>query len=390
MRYELLMKNSLICKFIQEVYKHSNSIPLHEPIFTGLEREYVLDTLASTFVSSVGEYVTRFEQAICSHTGSPHAVAVTNGTSALHLALQCTGVQTNDLVITQSFTFVATCNAIAKLGARPIFCDISTDTLSLCPSSLSKFLSENAYVKNKQCFLKQTNQRIKAVLPVHTFGHPGEITELVEICHFWKLELIEDAAEALGSTYKKKHVGTFGRFGIISFNGNKIITTGAGGVILCQNAEDAKLLRHISSTGKIPHKYQFFHDIEAFNFRMPNINAALGLAQIENLELFLKSKKEIATSYEKFFLNSEIKFFKEPIHARSNYWLNAIAFQTADDCNSFLEFANENGISARAAWTPMHHLPMYRDDLCDNLANTDKIAKRIANIPSSPLIDANA
>ena len=192
------MKNSSICNFIKELYKHSNSIPLHEPIFTGLEREYVIDTLESTFVSSIGEYVTRFEQAICSYTGSPYAVAVTNGTSALHLALQCTGVQTNDLVITQSFTFVATCNAIAKLGARPIFCDISTDTLSLCPSSLSKFLSENAYLKNEQCFLKQTNQRIKAVIPVHTFGHAGEITELAEICHLWKLELIEDAAEALG------------------------------------------------------------------------------------------------------------------------------------------------------------------------------------------------
>lgn len=381
------MKNSLICKFIKQLYNNRKFIPLHEPIFTGLEREYVLDTLESTYVSSIGEYVTRFEQALCSYTGSPHAVAVTNGTSALHLALQCTGVQKNDLVITQSLTFVATCNAISKLGARPIFCDISTDTLSLCPTSLSKFLSENAYLKKEKCFLKQTNQRIKAVVPVHTFGHPNEITELSKICHLWKLELIEDAAEALGSTYKKKHVGTFGRFGILSFNGNKIITTGAGGVILCQNSEDAKLLRHISSTGKIPHKYQFFHDIEAFNFRMPNINAALGLAQIESLELFLKSKKMIATSYEKFFLNTEIEFIKEPVHAISNYWLNAIVFQKANDCNRFLEFANANGISARAAWTPMHKLPMYKDDLCDNLINTEQIAERIANLPSSPLIN---
>jgi aminotransferase in exopolysaccharide biosynthesis len=384
------MRHSIICDFIKKLYDGVNPVPLHEPVFYGREREYLLEAIDSTYVSTIGKYVTAFENSLRSYTGSAHAVVVTNGTSALHLALQCAGVTFNDLVITQSLTFVGTCNAIAKLGARPIFCDISENSLSLSPSALLKLLSKTAYKKNGKCFDRKTSQQIKAVVPVHTFGHSGNIEQLANICNEWNLELIEDAAEAIGSQYNGKHVGTFGRFGIISFNGNKTITCGSGGAILCRDADDAENLRHVSSTGKVPHKYESFHNIEAFNYRMSNLNAAVGLAQMERIEHILDLKRQLASKYEEFFEGSEIVFHKEPINTKSNYWLNTIIFKNIDECKRFLELSNDSSITSRAAWRPMHKLPMYKSDIRGPLTITDQLAERIANLPSSANFSSDA
>ena len=318
------MKATSIVEFVRDTYKTKEFIPLHAPTFKGNEKAYTLETIESTFVFSVGKFVDDFEKKIKTYTGTARAVATVNGTAALNAALYLSGVKRDDLVITQALTFVATCNAIYHLGAEPIFIDVSPVSLGICPKSMNLFLQENAEVTELGCIHKQTGKIIKAVVPMHTYGHPVELDELVDVCLKWNITLVEDAAESLGSFYKGKHTGTTGYCSALSFNGNKIITTGGGGMILCKTEELGNHAKHITTTAKIPHPFEFFHDEPGFNYRMPNLNAALGCAQIEVIEKYIKQKRELAESYRNFFKGTEFKFFIEPEYAQSNYWLNSI------------------------------------------------------------------
>ncbi|MFD1802486.1 LegC family aminotransferase [Mixta tenebrionis] len=374
-----------IINFIRETFNSNAFIPLHAPTFSGSEKKYVMDTLDSTFVSSVGKYVDSFEEKVQSYTGSARAVATVNGTAALNAALYLADVQRGDLVITQALTFIATCNALHHLGAEPVFIDVSPTSLGLCPLALDKWLNENAKLNENGCFHKSTKQRIRAVVPMHTFGHPVQLDEIVTLCEKWKIILIEDAAESLGSRYKGQHTGTFGSYGVLSFNGNKIITTGGGGVILCQDKELGKRAKHITTTAKIPHPYEFYHDEPGFNYRMPNINAALGCAQLERIDDFLSKKRNLAKHYELFFENSCFKFFKEAEYAESNYWLNAIICEEPKMRDELLIKLNKAEIMARPVWKLMHRLPMYSKALRDDLKYSEYIESRLVNLPSSPI-----
>ena len=376
-----------IIDFIRKLYNTDDFIPLHAPVFKGNEEKYVLDTIRSTFVSSVGEYVNEFERKIAEYTGAKFAVATVNGTSALHIALLLSGVKEGDEVITQPLTFVATCNAIKYCGAEPAFVDISLKTLGMSPESLKEFLDKNVEVKNGYAYNKRTGKRIKACVPMHTFGHPVEIDKIVEICSKYNIDVIEDAAESLGSFYKNKHTGTFGKFGILSFNGNKIITTGGGGMILTNDEELAKKAKHITTTAKVPHPYEYFHDEVGYNYRMPNINAALGVAQFEQLENFLKIKRKIAQEYKIFFDKKGINFFTEPENSYSNYWLNAIILDNKKQRDEFLEITNKNGIQTRPVWTLMYRLPMYKSCFKADAPNAEYIEKRAVNIPSGVIYE---
>ena len=313
------MHNNLV-KFVQDIYQTKEFIPLHAPTFSGNEKEYVNNTLDSTFVSSVGKYVDQFEQQIESYTGSTKAIATVNGTAALHTALYMAGVRSGDLVITQALTFVATCNALYHMGAEPVFVDVSKKSLGLCPKALETYLDENAVINvDGLSQHKETQQIFRAVVPMHTFGHPVELDELVVVCRKWNLQLVEDAAESLGSFYKGKHTGTFGAFSAISFNGNKIITTGGGGIVLCDSVDTGAQAKHITTTAKVPHAYEFFHDQAGFNYRLPNLNAALGCAQMEVLPKFLQQKRALALQYKSLFSGSDFQFVVEPEYAQSNY-----------------------------------------------------------------------
>ena len=298
-----------VVDFIKETFNTKEFIALHEPRFIGNEKKYLNDCIDSTFVSSVGKYVDRFEKEFASFVGAKYAIATVNGTAALHISLLLANVKKDDEVITQPLTFIATCNAISYIGAKPVFVDVDLDTMGLSPESLKDFLEANCEIINNQCINKTTNKIIKACVPMHTFGHPCKIEEIKEICDIW---LVEDAAESLGSFYKDKHTGTFGKVSAFSFNGNKIITSGGGGVIVTDDEQIAKRAKHITTTAKIPHPYEYVHDEIAYNYRLPNINAALLVAQMENLEKFLESKRELASTYEKFFKTSNIDFIKEP------------------------------------------------------------------------------
>ena len=308
-----------------------------------------------------------------------------NGTAALHASLYAIGVGVNDLVITQSLTFVATCNTICHLGAEPILLDISKKSLGLCPKALESFLTHNADVDKGICVHRKTGKTIKAVVPMHTFGHPVELDELVELCEKWKLQLIEDAAESLGSFYKKQHTGTFGIYGAISFNGNKIITTGGGGMVLCQNKDLGENLKHLTTTAKVPHPYEFFHDKIGFNYRMTNLNAALGCAQIQKLDSYLSQKRKLAKKYKSFFSGSDYKFIEEPSYAKSNYWLNSIVCPTKKSRDELIQQTNKADIMSRPIWRPMHQLPAFRNALRGDLSLTKKLAPLIVNLPSSPV-----
>ena len=380
------MKSAHICQFIRDIYKTDQFIPLHAPTFSGNEKRYVADTIDSTFVSSVGKYVDEFETKIEQYTGAVKAVAVVNGTAALHTALYMAGVERGDLVFTQALTFVATCNVIYHLGAEPIFIDVSKTSLSLCPDALEKYLNQYACLTDKGCVHKQTGQRIRAVMPMHTFGHPAEMDELLVICHQWQLIMVEDAAESLGSVYKDKHTGTMGEYGAISFNGNKIITTGGGGVVLCASQQSGKRVKHITTTAKVPHAYEFYHDEPGFNHRMPNLNAALGCAQMEVIDDFLASKRLLAAQYSEFFAGSDIHFVEEPCYAKSNYWLNSVICESLESRNKLLNETNDSGVMTRPVWTLMHHLPMFKNAHRGDLSYSEWLSQRLVNIPSSALI----
>ncbi|MCG3711707.1 LegC family aminotransferase [Aliarcobacter butzleri] len=375
------MKN--IVDFIKQTFKTREFIPLHEPKFIGNEKKYLNECIDSTFVSSVGKYVDRFEKEFASFVGAKYAIATVNGTAALHISLILADVKRDDEVITQPLTFIATCNAISYIGAKPIFIDVDLDTLGLSPSSLKNFLETNCEIKDNKCINKTTKSQIKACVPMHTFGHSCKIDEIKEICDKWYITLVEDAAESLGSFYKDKHTGTFGKIGAFSFNGNKIITSGGGGVIVTDDEALAKRAKHITTTAKIPHPYEYVHDETAYNYRLPNLNAALLVAQMENLDKFLENKRELANIYKDFFASNSIKFVQEPKNSKSNYWLQAIILDDVQKRDEFLEFTNKNGVMTRPIWKLMNELEMYKDCQKDNLKNAKYLEQRVVNIPSS-------
>ncbi|WP_318432648.1 LegC family aminotransferase [Photobacterium leiognathi] len=380
------MKASSIVEFVRDTYKTDEFIPLHAPTFNGNEKAYVMETIESTFVSSVGKFVDDFELKIKSYTGTARAVATVNGTAALHAALHMANVRRGDLVITQALTFVATCNALYHMGAEPIFVDVSPVSLGLCPKAVDIFLQENAEVTDEGCIHKQTGRRIKAIVPMHTFGHPVELDELIAVCLKWNITLVEDAAESLGSFYKGKHTGTFGDFGAVSFNGNKIITTGGGGMVLCKTQELGARTKHVTTTAKVPHPYEFFHDEPGFNYRMPNLNAALGCAQMEVIEQYLKQKRLLAEGYKDFFNRTDFKFVTEPEYAQSNYWLNAVICPDKESREEILSSTNSSGVMTRPIWKLMHRLPAFENAMRGDLTQSEFIENHLINLPSTPII----
>ncbi len=373
-----------VISFIQALFPGKEFIPLHEPTFIGKEKEYVNAAIDSTFVSSVGKFVNIFEEKICQYTGAKHAVATVNGTSALHAALLVAGVKNGDEVITQSLTFVATANAISYCGASPVFMDVDRDTMGLSPGALKEFLKNHTKKSGKSCLNKKTGRRIRACVPMHTFGHPCRIEEIAELCRNHNIILIEDAAESLGSTLDEKHTGTFGRMGVYSFNGNKIITCGGGGAIVTDDKEFADHARHLTTTAKKTHPYYYDHDEVGFNYRMPNINAALACAQLENIDIFLADKRKLAEKYSKFFDSvPSASFVPEPDGTKANYWLNTILLQDCKARDLFLHETNQAGVMTRPSWTLLHKLPIYSHCQSDPLTNALWLEERIANIPSS-------
>ena len=376
-----------VVDFIRSIYKTDSFIPLHEPRFLGNEKKYLNECIDSTFVSSVGKFVDEFESKIASYIGAKYVVATSNGTSALHISLLISGVESGDEVITQPLTFVATCNAISYCNAAPVFIDVDKDTMGMSPVALESFLKANTTVKNQQCVNKSTGSIIKACIPMHTFGHPCCIKEIQRICKEWHITLVEDSAESLGSYYKNKHTGTYGELGIISFNGNKVITSGGGGCIITDNEVFAKKAKHMTTTAKEPHKWKYTHDMIGYNYRMPNINAALIVAQLEQLDGFLKSKRLLANDYKEFFQDSDIEFATELENSKPNYWLNAIILRDKEQRNLFLDTTNSKGVMTRPIWTLMNKLPMFKDSQCGDLTNSEWLEQRVVNIPSSVVKD---
>lgn len=376
------MYNNVI-RFIRDLYGTDEYLLLHAPCFIGNEKKYLDECIDTTFVSSVGAFVTRFEKEIAEYTGSPSAVVCVSGTNALHMSLMLAGVERNDEVLTQPLTFVATCNALSYIGAKPIFIDVDLDTLGMSPKATREWLQKNAEVKNGVCFNKNTNRRVKACVPMHTFGHPIHLDEMVEVCKEWNIELIEDAAESIGSLYKGKHTGTFGKIGALSFNGNKTITTGGGGMMLFKDPDQGAFAKHLTTQAKVPHKWAFVHDHIGYNYRMPNVNAALGCAQLENLDRFIENKRNTAKAYVEFFRNVDgVRFFEEPQDCRSNYWLNVVILDNKDAQQNFLQETNDAGIQTRPAWELMPRLSMFKDSETDGMENAIWLADRIVNIPS--------
>jgi perosamine synthetase len=375
-----------VIDFVKNLYGKESNIPLHSPLFIGNEKKYLNECIDSTFVSSTGKFVDQIELKITQYTGSNFAIATSSGTSALHISLLMSGVNKEDEVITQPLTFVATCNAISYCGAKPIFIDVDKDTLGLSPSALQSFLEKNTIVKGQQCINKNTGKIIKACIPMHTFGLSCRISEIYEICLKYKIVLIEDAAESLGSFYKEKHTGTYGSLGILSFNGNKIITAGGGGCIITDDEKLAKRAKHLTTTAKVPHRWEYTHDMVGYNYRMPNLNAALLLAQLENLELFLNNKRKNSIAYKIFFSDTDLHFIEEPENSKSNYWLNTIILKDQRHRDLFLEETNSKGIGTRPLWTLMHKLAIFENSQNGGLKNAEWLEERIVNIPSSAIL----
>ena len=389
--------------FIKSVYGNQEFTPLAVPVFVGNEKKYLNECIDTTFVSSVGKFVDRFEEDMAKYTGAKRAVVCVSGTNALHMALQLVGVKKDDEVLTQALTFIATCNALSYIGAHPVFIDVDRSTMGLSPDAMKEWLQKNAEVRKNTrineldkshdfayqedeyaCYNKNTGRRIKACVPMHTFGHPVRIEEIAALCKEWHIELVEDAAESIGSKYKGKHTGTFGKVGAISFNGNKTITTGGGGMMLFNDKEFGAYAKHITTQAKIPHRWEFRHDHIGFNYRMPNINAALGCAQLENLDKYIVSKRKVAAAYEAFFKNiPDIEFFVDSPDTFSNYWLNVVILKDKEAQVDFLTQTNDNGVMTRPIWELMNRLPMFEKCENDGLKNTIWFADRVVNIPSS-------
>ncbi|MGY6563459.1 MAG: LegC family aminotransferase [Halomonadaceae bacterium] len=376
------MLQSLI-DFVRDHYRTNDFIPLHAPVFGGNENAYVSETIDSTFVSSVGAFVDRFERDMAAYTGSPRAVATVNGTAALHVALRLVDVGPGDYVITQPLTFVATCNAIAYCGAMPIFVDVDRHTLGLSPTALEEWLEAHTYRDDiGHCRRREDDGVIRACLPMHTFGHPADLDGLVRVCRDWGVALVEDAAESLGSTYRGQHTGTFGTLGTLSFNGNKVITTGGGGMILA-DATLGERAKHLTTTAKQPHAYEYVHDELGYNYRLPNLNAALGCAQLEQLDTFIAEKRQLAADYAACLAGSELSFVTEPEGCRSNYWLNAVICHDREQRDQLLQVTNEQSIMTRPIWQLMNRLPMYANAHAGELPNALWLEARVVNLPSS-------
>ncbi len=375
-----------VTRFIRELYNEpAGIIPLHAPVFKGNEKKYLFDCIDSTFVSSVGEYVNRIEKDVAEYCGAKYAVATVNGTAALHIALLMAGVKPDDEVITQPLTFIATANAISYCNAKPIFIDVDKDTMGLSTEKLEHFLKNHTKWDSSTSKLLNTltSKPISACVPMHTFGHPCQIDEIVEICDKYGIPIVEDAAESIGSYYKKKHTGSFGKLGVLSFNGNKTITCGSGGIIVTDDEILAKKAKHITTTAKIPNRWEYKHDMIGYNYRMPNINAALACAQLEQLDDFIENKRKLAETYKEYFDSIGIDFFVEPDNSKSNYWLNAIILKDRIERDEFLKYTNENGVMTRPIWTLMNKLDMFKDCQTDNLKNSEWLEDRVVNIPSS-------
>jgi len=376
-----------VISFIQETYKTKSFIPLHEPRFIGNEKKYLNECIDSTFVSSVGKFVDEFEEMVARFSGAKYAVATSNGTSALHIGLKLVGVDRSCEVITQPLTFIATVNAISYCNAKPIFVDVDRETLGLSPSKLKEFLEEFTILnENGECINKSTNKIIKACIPMHTFGHPCKIDEIVEICDSYNIAVVEDAAESLGSYYKGKHTGSFGKVGVFSFNGNKIITAGGGGMLVTDDEQLSKKAKHITTTSKVPHPYEYTHDEIGYNYRLTNLAAALGVAQMENIQLFIDKQRYLAKKYEVFFKDTNIDFIKEPKDSKSNYWLNTVILKDRQTRDEFLKYTNDNGIMVRPIWRLMNKLDMFKDAQTDGLDNSKWLEDRVVNISSSVIL----
>ena len=360
-----------------------NFIPLHRPVFEGNERQYLVDCIDSNFVSSVGQKVTDFELLVAEFTGSKHAIATVNGTAALHVAITLAGVKPGDEVISQALTFVATCNAISYAGAKPLFVDVDIDTMGLSPVALAAFLKKNAVKRANGTFNKHTGKKISACVPMHAFGFPCRIEQIADICADWDIPLIEDAAESLGSYVGTHHTGTFASMAALSFNGNKVITTGGGGMIITDDTDLARRAKHLTTTAKVPHPYEYVHDEIGYNYRMPNLNAAMGCAQMERLDEFLAVKANIADQWEKFFDHKGVRFVREIVGNKANHWLNTLVFASKEDRNKFLKLTNDNGVMTRPIWQLMSELSMFRDCETDGLVNSLWLQDRVVNIPSS-------
>ena len=388
--------------FIKDLYGSQN-VPLSVPKFIGNEKKYFNECIDTTFVSSVGQFVDRFEKDMAAYTGAKRAVVCVSGTNALHMSLMLVGVKRDDEVLTQALTFIATCNALSYIGAHPVFLDVDRSTMGLSPDAMKEWLQKNAEVRMNTrrneldkshdfayeedeyaCYNKNTGRRIKACVPMHTFGHPVRIEEIAALCKEWHIELVEDAAESIGSKYKGLHTGLFGKIGALSFNGNKTITTGGGGMMLFNDEELGAYAKHITTQAKIPHRWEFRHDHIGYNYRMPNINAALGCAQLEHLDEYIADKRATAAAYAEYFKNVDgIDFFIEPENSFSNYWLNVVILPNHDKQLEFLQETNDNGVMTRPIWELMNRLPMFEHCLHDNLENTIWFADRVVNIPSS-------
>lgn len=382
-----MQKFKKIVDFIKSKYPDQDFIPLHAPVFSGKEKEYIIDAIDSTFVSSVGQYVNKFEEMMSEITGSKYTIAVVNGTNALHIALLLCGVERDDEVITQSLTFIATCNAISYIDAKPVFIDVDKDTLGMSPYSLLEFLENHTHIKvDGFCYNKITGKRIKACVPMHTFGLPSRIDEIVEICNKYNIVVVEDAAESLGSYYKGKHTGVFGKIGTFSFNGNKTVTCGGGGALVTNDEILARRAKHLTTQAKIPHQWEFIHDEVGYNYRMPNLNAALACAQLEQLSFFIESKRNLAKDYQFFFNSLDIESPKEIRLGKSNYWLNSILFADIDERNNFLKYSNSAGVMTRPSWHLMHRLEMFKENYRINLSNSEWLSDRIVNIPSGVIL----
>jgi aminotransferase in exopolysaccharide biosynthesis len=374
---------STIIDFIKNQFPSKDFIPLHEPHFSGKEKSYVLDTIESTFVSSVGAYVDRFEVMMAELTKTHKAVAVVNGTSALQVALRLSGVSSGDEVLTQALTFIATINAIIYNGASPVFIDVDLDTMGLSPRAIQSFLEENGEVRDGFCYNKKTNKKIAACMPMHTFGFPVHLDELITICNKWNIPVVEDAAESIGSEYKGMPTGSFGKLGVFSFNGNKIVTSGGGGAIVTNNTELGIKAKHLTTTAKVPHPYEYVHDEIGYNFRMPNLNAALACAQIEQLDSFIQNKRVLALEYNTFFKNKGINFRTELPNTKANYWLMCLQLDNKKERDIFLKETNENKVMTRPIWQLIFKSPIYSGFQRDAQENAIYLEERIVNIPSS-------
>ena len=372
-----------IIDFVKLQYPKQDFIPLHAPVFNGNEKLYVLDTIDSTFVSSVGAYVDKFEIMMAELSKTQKAVAIVNGTSALQVALRLSGVQNGDEVLTQALTFIATINVIIYNGASPVFLDVDLDTMGLSPNAVQAFLEQYGELREGVCYNKKTNKKIAACMPMHTFGFPVHLDELITICNKWNIPIVEDAAESIGSEYNGMPTGSFGKLGVFSFNGNKVVTSGGGGAIVTSDIKLGIKAKHLTTTAKVPHPYEYVHDEIGYNFRMPNLNAALACAQLEQLDTFIKNKRNLALEYNVFFESQGIKFRKELPNTKANYWLMCLELENKKDRDSFLKETNENKVMTRPIWQLIFKSPIYSSLQRDSQENAIYLEDRIVNIPSS-------